>query len=283
MANKVKDQAKSTIGGLIGGGLSLGGGGGFDGIGSPGGKDPEYKPKTDKDPTSGSFTNVSAGDTDLNIRAGFTDDGFVISTDIDDSPGDGTFQVQWIEDVNGTIYLPVKYLIISLWRDWKLTVWWTYDRYVDGELVEHREGRETTFGRQELGTFLFRFQDKEGFKSAFWYLLGFETAKKGVQHLGTVYQLPPSVTSGPCPVRVVTHVTLPNGDPVMTQPVVFTVGGDAGQVPVKGWGADGEQAKKQLEPAALGDVSPSEGDASKSKKSKKKSKTKKRSSFQDRD
>jgi hypothetical protein len=264
--NKVKDQAKGmamgAIGGLLGGSpISTGGGGGQKG------------PKTEKDPTSGPSINVSAGDTDLEIRAELTEDGLVVSTNIDDSPGSGTFQVQWIEDVNGKIYLPIKYLIISLWQDWKLTVWWTYDRYVNGELVEHDEGEEVTFGRTELGTFLFKLQDAEGYKNSIWHTLGFETALKGVKKLGSVYELPPSIMSGPCPVRLVTHITLPKGDPVMTQPVSVMLGGDEASgstVPVKGWNDEAIQKQQITPPSGLDKLESTKSEPSKKKKVKKK-------------
>ncbi len=221
--NAVKDQAKGmamgAIGGLLGGsGVSLGGGG----SGQKG-------PKLDKDPTAGSrFNEGSFGGVDFGVRGGFNGDGqLVVSFDLDDVPGDGTFHAQWIEDSEGHIYRPVRYLIFELYQDWKLTVWWTEDRYVDGEHVYHDEGEEITYGRNELGTFALRFAGEKGIENSIWHMLGFETAVKGVKRLGTVYDIPDEVLGGPCPLRLVTHVTEPKKDPVTTIPLL-------GDIPMMG-------------------------------------------------
>ena len=153
------------------------------------------------------------------MRAGFTDEGLVVSTEIDDTPGNGTFHAQWLEDGTGKIYLPVRYLLIDIYRDWKLSVWWTYDRWVNGEHVEHDEGDSMTVGTDYIGS-LRIYEGAKGIANSIWHSMGFGTAVKGVKHLGAVFDVPPAALSGPCPLQLVTHISLPKQDPVSTMPVV---------------------------------------------------------------
>ncbi len=204
----LKGVASQAIGSLFGFGAGVG-----DGGGSSSG------PKTAKDPTKGEFTRISSGNTDLDIRASWKDGQLIVSTDIADTPNNGTFHAQWLEDKNGKTYLPVRYLIIRLYLDWELTVSWTEDRYVDGEHVFHDEGSSVTEGSDLLGTWEL-FKGAEGIGNSIWGMLGFETAVKGVKHLGAVYDVPQSVFDDPCQVQLVTHISQPKTDPVSTIPLV---------------------------------------------------------------
>lgn len=205
-----KNVATKAVGKLLGG---------FGGFGKFGGGGGSKGPKTDRDPTKGKFTNISYGDTNLDIRASWKNNQLIVSSKINNAPGSGTFHAQWIEAQDGTIYLPVRYLTIKLYRDWKLTVSWTEDHFIDGKNVFHDEGRNITMGRDLLGTWDL-FQGAEGVANSIWSMLGFETAVKGVKQLGAVYDIPPSAFSDPCQMQLVTHISLPKGDPVTTVPLV---------------------------------------------------------------
>ncbi|HPQ51568.1 MAG TPA: hypothetical protein PKZ89_07860, partial [Alphaproteobacteria bacterium] len=200
-----KGAATKAIGNLIGFG-------GFGGGGSGG-------PKIDKDRTRGDFTRISSGDTDLDIRASWKDDQLIVSTEIDNSPDNGTFHAQWIEDKDGNTYLPVRFMIFEMYRDWKLTVSWTEDHYVDGEHVFHDEGKEISTGRDLLGTWSI-FEGAKGIANSIWGMLGFDTAAKGVKHLGAVYNIPPASFPDDCQMQLVTHISQPSLDPVTTLPIV---------------------------------------------------------------
>ncbi len=50
-------------------------------------------------------------------------------------------------------------------------------------------------------------------KNAIWNRLGFGTAVKGVDHLGAVFDVEPAALGGPCPLRLVTHVSKPKDRP----------------------------------------------------------------------
>jgi flagellar biosynthesis chaperone FliJ len=199
--------ATKALGGLLGGsGVSLGGG-------------KSSGPDIYKDPTKGKFTRISSGNTDLDIRAGWNGDQLVVSTNIDDTPGKGTFHAQWIEDAEGNTYLPVRYLIIEMYRDWKLTVSWTEDHYVNGQHVYHNEGQAITTGRDHLGTWNL-FKGQEGAANSIWGMLGFETAVKGVKHIAAIYNIPPSIFPDQFQMQLVTHISQPKKDPVSTIPLV---------------------------------------------------------------
>lgn len=200
----VKGVATKALGSLLGFGGGGGGGGG---------------PKMDRDRSRGDFTRISSGDTDLDIRASWRNDQLIVSTEIDDSPDNGTFHAQWIEDIDGNTYLPVRYMIFKMYRDWKLTVSWTEDHYVNGEHVFHDEGREVSTGRDLLGTWSI-FEGAQGVANSIWGMLGFDTAAKGVRHLGAVYDIPPASFPNDCQMQLVTHVSEPSKDPVTTLPIV---------------------------------------------------------------
>jgi len=190
-------------------------------LGGGGGSRKSKGPTKQKDPTRKTkFAEIKSGETEIGMRAGNFKQGMLVSTEIDDAPGNGTFHIQWIEDVEGNRYLPTQYLIFSLYAKWKLTVSWTYDKYVDGKNVEHREWDEISTGTEHLGDFTMYFEGEEGATRSIWNQLGFGTAVKGVKGLGAIYDLPPAALKGPCPLRVVTHISQPSGDPVTTQSIV---------------------------------------------------------------
>lgn len=228
LANKAKGQAKSKALGSVLGGSSGFGSSSSGGFGSSGGSSlfgnnssSDSGPKTGKDPTTGDFTNASTGGIDYGIRANLGPGNKLnVSLELKNVPGDGTFHSQWVRDFNGKYHLPVKFIIITLYRDWSLSVWWTYDRYVNGQHVEHQEGGWSASGRDNLGSIRLNFAGKKGRDNAIWNRLGFGTATKGVRHLATEYDLPSDVVDGPCLVRLTNHISLPAKDPVTTIPLL---------------------------------------------------------------
>lgn len=222
LGNRATSKAKSQAMGSILGGSSSGGFGNSGGSSLFGNSSSTNSgPKTGKDPTGGEFVNGSTGGVDYSIRANIgPGDKLTVSLDLTDVPGDGTFHSQWLRDSKGNFHLPVKYIIITLYRDWSLTVSWTYDRYVDGKHVEHQEGGWSESGRDNLGSIRLNFSGKDGQENAIWNRLGFDTATKGVRHLVTEYDLPSEVANGPCPVRLTNHISLPDNDPVTTVPLL---------------------------------------------------------------
>lgn len=224
----MKNKAIGMIMGGAGGGFSMGGGGGFGGgmesmVPGPmsGGGE---KPKTEKDPVKKKVTAEAPGGTKLAVGAVMRDGKLLVSSSIKDSPGKGTFQTVFIENQDGQRMEPIAYYIYELWLNWTLNVWWTHDRWVDGQHVLHEEGEWTEKGKEKVGSGILPIYQKGKEKlAAVWNRLGFSHAVEGIKGLGTAF--PVDLTkSGP--VSVVIHTTLPKQDPVMTDPFVFTLSDD---------------------------------------------------------
>ncbi len=98
-----------------------------------------------------------------------------------------------------------------------MTVTWTYDRWVDGEHVEHREGGWSEGGRNILGTFKVP-RENDGI----WNQLGFSNTVMGVKGLGTFFPISSELLQSQ-PMTLVVHVTQPDKDPVTTIPFVISV------------------------------------------------------------
>lgn len=229
MTDKIKSQATGmamgALGNVLGGkGVSFGGGG--DGIGSPGGGSGAQGPKTERDPTSGQVTHVASADgaTKLDMRAIMPDPKqILISTKIVETPGNGTFHTMWLSDGMGHIALPDQYFIYDVYQDWKLSVWWTHDRWVDGEHVYHGEGREDTSGRNDLGSIAAWYSGQKGVENSIWANMGFKNASKGIKTLGVVFDTSMLDASGKCPLTLGTYITQPEGDPVTAVPVLADI------------------------------------------------------------
>ena len=229
LREKVSEFAGGALGGLPpglgGGGIpglggSGGGGGGpadLSGTG-PGGGVQEPQLATDPVPDDRKILLTDAA-TGTKIRVGMvpTPHGIQVSSTIVEAPGDGTFQTIYVQDSEGHKAGPIGYTIYELYQDWKLTVTWTYDRWVNGEHVEHREGGWSESGRNILDTFTVPMEN-----DGVWNKLGFSTATQGVKSLGTLFPVGRELLQS-TPMTVVIHVTQPDKDPVTTIPFVISV------------------------------------------------------------
>jgi hypothetical protein len=233
---KVIETASSILGGALGG-LLGGGGGGSPFGGSPfGGGD--SKPsgeesssgggsgndiKTVDDPiTKGKkriFTDPASG-AQIAVGTKLTPAGLLVSTDILKAPDNGTFQTIYLMDSKGRKAGPTRYDVYELNVDWKLTVSWTEDRYVNGRHVSHREGGWSEGGRDFLGTFKV---PREG--EGIWNNLGFSNAIQGVRSLGAHFPVSPGLLRSQ-PMNLVVHITKPGEDTVTTTPFVIGLNED---------------------------------------------------------
>lgn len=218
---RMTQKLKETVGGMAGGALGglLGGraGGLFGGGG--GSRDPE----TERDPVDNDDkVKVKSEGVELALGARFNGDGeLVVSGTIgEDAPGYGTFHAVFAQDRDGRRLVPYRLDIYELWREWSLTVSWTYDRWVDGKHVEHKEGGWTERGREsKYFSVLTRGEARE---ASIWHRLGFENASHGVRSLGATFKIAKKDLAGG-PINIVVHTTLPEKDPVMTVPMVFEI------------------------------------------------------------
>jgi len=190
---------------------------GLLGIRSGGGK--SSGPATYKDPVK-KKTKVKHKAEKRNIRIGgvFTEDGLLISTDIKKAPGKGTFQSAYMQTPSGWRLIPIRLFMYEIWQDWKLSVSWTRDTYVDGEWVKHEEGGWTEGWRVLIA----KGEEVEYAEVPIWEQLGFNTAVSGARSLGTLFPVSPAMLASE-PLNLVVHITDPKKDPVVTFPYVFQV------------------------------------------------------------
>lgn len=231
-AGKTKSDMKNKAIGML-----MGGGGGFSMGGGGFGRGPEAmvpgpasgggggdKPKVEKDPVKKKVTATAPGGSKLALGASVRDGQLLVSSSIKDSPGKGTFQTVFLENADGQRMEPIAYYIYELWLNWTLNVWWTHDRYVDGQHVLHEEGEWSKQGKEKVGSNIIPIYQKGKEKiAAVWNRLGFSHAAEGVKGVGALFPVD-LAKSGP--VSVVVHTTLPKQDPVMTDPFVFTLSDD---------------------------------------------------------
>ncbi len=220
-----REKAKKKVAGLatkaITGLLGIGGGGGGKSEG----------PATYKDPVKNKQklkVKNKAEKRDIRVGGTFTPDGLLISTDIKKAPGKGTFHTVYLENVRGWKLVPIRLLMYKIWADWKLSVSWTRDTYVDGELVKHEEGGWTESWRETIA----EGQKIEYAEVPIWEQLGFTTAVSGARSLGTLFPVSPTMLAAE-PINLVIHISDPKKDPVVTVPYVFQLSlDDKGEISV---------------------------------------------------
>lgn len=234
---RLKNKVRETFGGGFGvggsGGSSMGGGfgQGRSTFGSGGGRPARGpKPDLDDDPIDEDDKVMQEiQDVELATGAIWTEEGLLVSTMIEDSPGDGTFQSIFLEGSSGRRRAPDDIRLYGMWRDWQLTVTWTYREWVNNVLVTEESGGWSTGGRDSFVTS--SLTDGAAQDAGLWKLLGFETANKGMRSIGALFKIDPSDLDEP--VDLVTHATLPEESPVTTVPVINRLsargGGDSPQ------------------------------------------------------
>ena len=221
-----KEKAKKKASGLatkaITGLLGIGGGGGRG----------SSEPTKYKDPVKNrDKIKVKNKEDKREIRLGgmFTTDGLLISTDLKKAPNKGTFHEMYLQNARGWRLVPIRLFLYEIWANWKLSVSWTRDTYVDGELVKHEEGAWSESWRELIarGRYV---EYAEVFDAPIWEQLGFNTAVSGARSLGTLFPISPEMLAHES-YNLVIHVSDPKKDPVVTYPYLFTVSlADDGEV-----------------------------------------------------
>jgi len=146
-----------------------------------------------------------------------TPKGLHISTTILDSPDKGTFQTVYLMDDKGNKAGPVRYEIYEFYREWTLTVSWTYTRWSGGKQIEHRDGGWSESGRDILGTFAVP-KENDGI----WKQMGFSNAVAGIKGLGTLFPVTPKMLQNQR-MHLVVHVTKPAQQAVNTTGYVMSM------------------------------------------------------------
>lgn len=205
----------SPFGGAIGGGF-----GGGPPAGTGGSSGPEVHDDKVPDAVKQQFVHAATG-LALSVGGVFDPSGLMTSISIENAPADGTFQSIFIEDAQGRRGKPIGYWIISIYSDWSITVSWSYTRWVDGEVVEHREG-----GWSDEGSELISRYSIPVFGEGLWKEFGFSNAVKGLKGLNALFPVSAERLAYE-PMYLVVHVTQPDKDPVTTIPMIIKLGADA--------------------------------------------------------
>lgn len=217
---KLKQDVVSTLGG---GGLgALGGGGRSFGLGGGGASSrttparpssSSNEPKLSPDPVPMEMKRhfTGANNTAINFGTMFTDQGLWVSSNIDRAPCQGSFQTVYLRDPQtGEKAGPTGYVLTELYLNWKLTVNWTYDRWVNNQHVEHKEGGWKDSGREFLGSWT---EPSNG--KGVWNDLGWGTAVAGAKGMGFFFPIT-YADFAKKPLDIVIHVANPDTDPVST-------------------------------------------------------------------
>ena len=212
---------KKLIGGVFGGLLGGGGGGGSGG---------SQGPKTRRDPTR-KLDYVELDKPEVKIRAGargrWTDDGLLISTRIDKHGEQGTFHSVYLESCDGRRLYPQRIELYELWAEATLTVSWTRTTYVDGQMVSQESGGWSESWTEKLG----RFTRGDKQPAGIWQLAGFDRAHAGIQQLGAYFNLDPAALAELGQLALISHITRPEQDPVITEPFNWLISGDDPEQP----------------------------------------------------
>jgi hypothetical protein len=213
LRENVTEQVSGLLGGMLGRATPFGAGPG----GGGGGGGPELS--TEEDPVAkGAKREYASPDGKVKTAIGtvFTDQGLWVSANVLDAPCKGTFQAIYLQDPEtGQKAGPTQYRITDMYLDWKLTVSWTRDTYVDGKHVKHESGGWSDSGTQLLGSW-----SEPGEGQGIWKNLGFSTAVAGASGVAAFFPIDPEVFARK-PLDVVIHVSRPDQDPVITSAFGF--------------------------------------------------------------
>ena len=199
----IGDTARGLFGGGFGGFSPFGGGGGDE---EPDlADDPIEDKQAFKDPATG---------VEIMIGGRLTDDGLLISTEITQAPSKGTFHAVTLQNQDCQVMRPSGYVLYKLWEEWKLTVSWTRDRWVDGKNVSHEEGGWMKTGKRDIASGTLT---AAAIGTPIWKRMGFDRATEGAQVLGTPFKATGKMLDA-SKTKVVIHITRPGIDPVKTVP-----------------------------------------------------------------
>lgn len=208
---RFKSKAASTALGIAGG--LLGGGGSPLGGRGRGGDGPPMVNCRIKDSEMTVFDDPATG-TVLKVGVKRAKDTLVVFAKIDRSSDNGTFQTAFLQKSDGAALAPASVGICDLWGEWKLTVSWTRDTYVDNQLVKHEQGGWSEGGRFALPGFVSTAERPDGL----WRRLGFSNASHGARMVALSYKVPPDAD-----LDLVVHVTRPSQEMVTTTPFALTL------------------------------------------------------------
>lgn len=189
------------------------------------------RPDTERDPTRKiDYAEIEAMDGGLQTgaRGQWTEGGLLVSTRINDAPGQGTFQAVFLQACNGPRFYPGRYEIYKLWPERGVSIGWSRGTMRDGEVIEQDSGRIS--GQWDDGVS----HDELSTGPSTWRQLGFDRAHHGARQIGAYFDISPDALAALEEVRLFVHTTLPSRDPVTTAASVWTIAPGAGESVVLG-------------------------------------------------
>lgn len=209
--------ARKAVGGVLGRVL-----GGSRGSSAPKG------PRTRRDPTRRQdYVELEKPEPGITVgaRSRWTDDGLLVSTRISDHDEKGTYHSVYVQSCDGRRLYPRRLEIYDLWAEHSLTVSWTRTTYVDGQVVNRESGGWSDAWSEVLG----RHTVDEAELPGIWQMYGYDRAHSGIQQLGAYFNLDPEQLAELGDLTLITHITRPEQDPVITEPFNWLLSGDAEQ------------------------------------------------------
>lgn len=191
-------------------------------------------PRTRRDPTRKlDYTEIGKPELDLaaEARSRWTDDGLLVSTRIAESDDKGTFQTIFLQDCRARRLYPSRIEIYDLWAEHRLTVSWSRTTTVNGRVTSHETGGWTDTWTEDLGKFTRSSQEQEQSMPPIWKALGYDRAQAGVRQLGAYFDVEPGEAAGLGELALVTHITRPGQDPVITEPFNWILDPGSGDQP----------------------------------------------------
>jgi hypothetical protein len=196
----------------------------FSSSGSRGGK--SGKPRTRRDPTRKLDPfEVEHRDSKQVVAARtlWTDQGLLVSAQIDKSPGHGTFQTVFLQSCDGQRLYPQQYEIYKLWSEASLTVSWSKTTTTNGRVTDHQSGGWSDSWTEQFVSISDIPGGETAERPATWQQLGFDRAEGGARELGAYFNVTPQDLTGMGDVGLFVHTTRPGLDPVITTPSSWLV------------------------------------------------------------
>ena len=205
-----RERATSTVTGIIGGAVGIGG------RGRSNGPDVTRCRVRQRDQTQ--FDNET-GDTSLDVLGHREGDTVTIFANVAQSPGAGTFQSAMLQNQHGELLAPSEVRICDLYGEWQLSVSWTRNTYRDGQQIGQESGGWTDSGPLHIPGL----HPNEGdAPDGLWRRFGFSNASHGARQIAITFQLPAVQLQQDGAVFIL-HVTQLGTDPVTTTPFALMV------------------------------------------------------------
>ncbi len=218
------DVGRETLGKRVAGGLV----GQVTGAVGLGRSQQSAGPQTRPDPTRRvkfAYSEAARSEIEVGARGQKDGHGLLISQRIKQAGERGTFHQTYLVDCRGEILLPARVELFSLWSEQGLSVSWSRTTRVDGQVVNQQTGGFSHSRRATLEGEVSDYPDDAAAPTleelpGIWQAFGFERAYAGPRSVGAWFDVNPDQADE---WLLVTHVTQPLQDPVMTQALSWRV------------------------------------------------------------